>query len=68
MEAIIALIGDINGIVWGPAMLALLAETPAGREGRVFLVDGTLLFWFGTRLAKAVAVLADLVAGGESAA
>ena len=27
MEAIIALIGDINGIVWGPAMLALLAGT-----------------------------------------
>lgn len=27
MEAVIALIGDINGIVWGPAMLALLAGT-----------------------------------------
>ena len=33
MEAIIALIGDINGIVWGPAMLALLAGTFGGRLG-----------------------------------
>ncbi len=45
------------------AMLALLAETPAGREGRVFLVDGTLLFWFGARLAKAVAVLVEVIGG-----
>ncbi len=45
-------------------MLALLAETPAGREGRVFLVNGTLLFWFGTRLAKALAVLTEVIGRG----
>ncbi len=44
-------------------MLTLLADTPAGQEGRVVLVDGTLLFWFGTRLARALRVLSKVVAG-----
>ncbi len=36
---------------------ALLSDTPAAKNGRIYLVDGTLLFWFGTRLAKAIAEL-----------
>lgn len=35
----------------------LLAETPAVSAGRVHLVDGSLLTWHGTRLAKALAEL-----------
>ena len=34
-----------------------LADTPAVESGRVHLIDGTLLTWHGTRLAKAVAEL-----------
>jgi ABC-type Fe3+-hydroxamate transport system substrate-binding protein len=34
-----------------------LAETPAVESGRVHLIDGSLLTWHGTRLAKAVAEL-----------
>ncbi len=44
-------------------MLTLLADTPAGQEGRVVLVDGTLLFWFGTRLARSLTVLPEVVKG-----
>lgn len=36
---------------------SLLSDTPAGKNNRIYLVDGTLLFWFGTRLAKAIAQL-----------
>jgi len=34
-----------------------LADTPAVESGRVHLIDGSLLTWHGTRLAKAVAEL-----------
>lgn len=34
-----------------------LAETPAVRDGRVLCMDGTLLTWHGTRLARALAEL-----------
>lgn len=34
-----------------------LADTPAVQEGRVFLVDGSLLTWHGTRLARALSEL-----------
>ncbi|GMR11509.1 MAG: helical backbone metal receptor [Anaerolineae bacterium] len=34
-----------------------LADTPAVQAGRVHLIDGSLLTWHGTRLAKAVAEL-----------
>ena len=34
-----------------------LADTPAVQVGRVHLIDGSLLTWHGTRLAKAVAEL-----------
>ena len=34
-----------------------LADTPAVQSGRVHLIDGSLLTWHGTRLAKAVSEL-----------
>lgn len=36
-------------------MRAVLAETPAVRENRVQRIDGSLLTWHGTRLARALA-------------
>ena len=41
-------------------MARLLAETPAARAERVFLLDGSLLTWYGTRLGKALQVLPAL--------
>jgi ABC-type Fe3+-hydroxamate transport system substrate-binding protein len=38
----------------------LLPDTPAVREGRVYPVDGSLLTWHGTRLARALRELSDL--------
>ena len=35
-------------------MLAAFADTPAARAGRVYLVEGSLLTWHGTRLGKAL--------------
>ena len=37
------------------------AETPAVRKGRVILVDGSLITWHGTRLARALAELPALL-------
>ncbi|MFQ5943341.1 MAG: helical backbone metal receptor [Anaerolineales bacterium] len=34
-----------------------LADTPAVQSGRVHLIDGSLLTWYGTRLARAVSEL-----------
>jgi iron complex transport system substrate-binding protein len=39
---------------------AWLADTPAVRQGRVYLVDGSLLTWHGTRLGKALQELPAL--------
>lgn len=39
---------------------AWLADTPAARQGRVYLVDGSLLTWHGTRLGKALQELPAL--------
>ncbi len=44
-------------------MLALLRATPAGQGSRIFLVEGSLLFWFGTRLAKALPQMAAAFTG-----
>ncbi|MFM8320468.1 MAG: helical backbone metal receptor [Chloroflexota bacterium] len=41
-------------------VLALLGDTPAGRAGRVHLVDGSLITWPGTRLARALQQLPGL--------
>lgn len=40
-------------------LIALLAETTAVRSGKVYLVDGSYLTWYGTRLGLAVADLAQ---------
>lgn len=36
-----------------------LADTPAVRKGRVYLIDGSLLTWYGVRLAKALQAFPD---------
>jgi ABC-type Fe3+-hydroxamate transport system substrate-binding protein len=41
-------------------VMNLLAETPAVKAGRVFLFDGTLITWYGTRLARALDTLPNL--------
>ena len=42
-------------------LLELLDDTPAVRNGRVLLVDGSLITWHGTRLAKALRELPALL-------
>jgi iron complex transport system substrate-binding protein len=37
--------------------MELFSQTPAARAGRIYVVDGSLLTWPGTRLAKALAEL-----------
>ncbi len=32
----------------------IFAKTPAGRDRHIYLIDGTLITWFGTRLAQAL--------------
>ena len=36
------------------------AETPAVRQGRILLLDGKLLTWYGTHLGKALSELPSL--------
>lgn len=38
----------------------LFAETPAGKNGRILQVDGSLITWFGTRLGRALSELPSL--------
>ncbi len=45
-------------------VLDWLAGTPAARDEREFLVEGSLLTWHGTRLGKALQVLPALFAAG----
>ncbi|MFN3928633.1 MAG: helical backbone metal receptor [Thermoflexus sp.] len=45
------------------AVRALFADTPAGRTGRVVWIEGSLLFWHGTRLRRALRVLPTLIQG-----
>ena len=35
---------------------------PAARSGRIHVVDGTLLFWYGPRIARALEVVRTLLA------
>jgi ABC-type Fe3+-hydroxamate transport system substrate-binding protein len=44
---------------FGPADAAELRrlDVPAAREGRIHLVDGTLVSWYGPRIARALATL-----------
>lgn len=46
------------------ADFAPLADVPAVRSGRVHLVDGKLLSWYGPRIAEALERLPALLAGG----
>ncbi|MCH7663140.1 MAG: cobalamin-binding protein, partial [Chloroflexi bacterium] len=43
------------------SMIELLAGTPAVKKDRVLLVDGSLLTWHGTHLAKAINELPSLL-------
>jgi len=43
------------------AVRARFADTPAGRSGRVRWLDGSLLFWHGTRLRHALRILPGLL-------
>jgi ABC-type Fe3+-hydroxamate transport system substrate-binding protein len=38
-----------------------LKETPAVQQGKVFLIDGSLLTWYGTWIGKALAELGDII-------
>ena len=49
------------------ADFAPLADVPAVRSGRVHLVDGKLLSWYGPRLAAALDRLPALLGGGAAA-
>ncbi len=40
---------------------ACFADTPAGRTGRVCWIDGSLLFWHGTRLRHALRILPHIL-------
>ncbi len=42
---------------------ARFADTPAGRAGRVRWIDGSLLFWHGTRLRHALRILPEVLHG-----
>jgi ABC-type Fe3+-hydroxamate transport system substrate-binding protein len=43
------------------ALQAWLGDTPAVQEGRVCLLDGSLITWHGTRLSRALQVLPELL-------
>lgn len=49
---------DAHALAAGP-----LAGTPAARGGRIHVIDGTLPFWHGPRIARALALLRRLAAG-----
>ncbi len=41
----------------------LESDCPAGRAGRVHLIDGTLVSWYGPRITEAIQALAKIIAG-----
>lgn len=43
----------------------IFASTPAVRNGKIVLIDGTLITWFGTRLGRALDVLPALFCSEE---
>jgi ABC-type Fe3+-hydroxamate transport system substrate-binding protein len=47
---------------------ALLVDVPAVRSGRIHLVDGKLLSWYGPRIAEALERLPSLLVGGVAPA
>ncbi len=55
---------------FGPSDVAELAalELPAARQGRIHLIDGTLISWYGPRIAGAIRELRGLFSGQPAAA
>jgi len=47
------------------SLLQICADTPAVKNGRVYLIDGSLITWHGTRVAEALRVLPSLLAEGS---
>ncbi len=49
---------------FGPSDRAMIAELdlPASRNGRIHLIDGTLVSWYGPRIAESIRVVAGLIA------
>ncbi len=41
--------------------MQLFAQTPAARSGRIYAIDGTLITWHGTRLARALEELPEFL-------
>ena len=37
-------------------------DLPAARTGRIHLIDGTMVSWYGPRIAESIRILADLFA------
>ncbi|MBL8144888.1 MAG: hypothetical protein JNL34_00770 [Anaerolineae bacterium] len=60
-EVILLASGGPVGFTAGDAPALASLDTPAGRAGRVVLVDYTLLTWPGTRVARAFDVLPNLL-------
>jgi ABC-type hemin transport system substrate-binding protein len=50
---------------FGPADVAELRRlpVPAAREGRIHVIDGTWVSWYGPRIARALPALRHLLAG-----
>jgi iron complex transport system substrate-binding protein len=59
----VILLGEGGANCFGARDRGLIAalDTPAGRSGRVHLIDSTLLTWPGTRVARALDVLPPLL-------
>jgi ABC-type hemin transport system substrate-binding protein len=53
---------------FGPRDVAELAalDVPAAHEGRIHLLDGTLIFWHGPRIERALAALRPLLGAGAA--
>ncbi|RMF40438.1 MAG: hypothetical protein D6755_13425, partial [Anaerolineae bacterium] len=49
------------GLLDREQLVSLLPDVPAVRAGRVYLVDGTLITWHGTRLGRALQELPPLL-------
>jgi len=53
---------------FGPRDVAELQQlaVPAAESGRIHVIDGTLVSWYGPRIARAISVLRGLLASAES--
>ncbi|MFN8379222.1 MAG: helical backbone metal receptor [Anaerolineae bacterium] len=60
-DVILLATGGSDGFTEEDAITLAALDTPAGRAGRVVRVDGTLLTWPGTRMARAFDLLPNLL-------